>query len=92
MLRDFRHGVRQPAFTAAAVLSLALGIGLNATLFSIVNAVLLRDTAVTAPQQLVDPMAYAVACGLLLAVAVAANLVPAITAARIDPMRALRRE
>ena len=39
-----------------------------------------------------DPMAYAVACGLLLAVAAAANLVPAITAARIDPMRALRRE
>ena len=49
MLRDFRHGVRQllrqPAFTAAAVVSLALGIGLNTTLFSVVNAVLLRDTA-----------------------------------------------
>ena len=58
MLRDLRHGVRQllrqPAFTAAAVLSLALGIGLNTTLFSIVNAVLLRDTSVTAPQQLVE--------------------------------------
>ena len=58
MLRDLRHGVRQlvrqPAFTAAAVVSLALGIGLNTTLFSIVNAVLLRDTAVTAPQQLVE--------------------------------------
>jgi predicted permease len=58
MWRDLRHGgrqlVRQPAFTAAAVVSLALGIGLNTTLFSIVNAVLLRDTAVTAPQQLVE--------------------------------------
>ena len=58
MLRDLRHGVRQlvrqPAFTAAAVVSLALGIGLNTTLFSIVNAVLLRDTAVSAPQQLVE--------------------------------------
>ena len=58
MMRDLRHGIRQllrqPAFTAAAVVSLALGIGLNTTLFSIVNAVLLRDTAVTAPQQLVE--------------------------------------
>jgi hypothetical protein len=43
--RDVRLGVRQllhqPAFAAAAILSLALGIGLNTTLFSIVNAVLL---------------------------------------------------
>jgi putative ABC transport system permease protein len=58
MLRDLRHGVRQlvrqPAFTAAAVASLALGIGLNTTLFSVVNAVLLRDTAVRAPEQLVE--------------------------------------
>jgi predicted permease len=46
--------VRQPAFTAAAVASLALGIGLNTTLFSIVNAVLFRDTAVRAPEQLVE--------------------------------------
>jgi len=38
----------------------------------------------------VDPLAYAVACGVLLLVATLANLVPAMTAARIDPMRALR--
>ena len=38
----------------------------------------------------VDPVAYTIACGLLVLVATAANLFPAITAARIDPMRALR--
>jgi len=57
-LRDLRHGVRQLArqlgFAAAAIASLALGIGLNTTLFSVVNAVLLRDTAVTAPDRLVE--------------------------------------
>jgi predicted permease len=40
----------------------------------------------------VDPAAYAIACGALLLVATAANLLPALTAARIDPMRALRRD
>ena len=48
-VRDLQHGVRQllrrPGFSAAAIASLALGIGLNTTLFSVVNAVLLRDSA-----------------------------------------------
>ena len=48
-LRDLRQGARQlirrPGFSAAAIASLALGIGLNTTLFTIVNAVLLRGTA-----------------------------------------------
>jgi ABC-type antimicrobial peptide transport system permease subunit len=39
-----------------------------------------------------DPAAYGLAAGLLLAVAAAANLVPALQAARIDPMRVLRGE
>jgi predicted permease len=39
-----------------------------------------------------DPAAYAIACGLLLAVACLANLLPALSAARIDPLRALKTE
>jgi ABC-type antimicrobial peptide transport system permease subunit len=40
----------------------------------------------------IDPVAYASAAAVLLLVAAAANVVPAMSAARIDPMRALRSE
>jgi predicted permease len=57
-LRDLHHGIRQlarrPAFTLAAVGSLALGIGLTTTLFSVVNAVLLRETPIERPDELVE--------------------------------------
>jgi predicted permease len=56
--RDLRYGVRQlfqsPGFAAAAIGSLALGIGLNVTIFSIVNAVLLRGQALERPDRLVE--------------------------------------
>ncbi len=57
-LRDLRSGfqqvIRRPGFSAAAIASLALGIGLNTTLFSIVNAVLLRGSPVAEPDRLVE--------------------------------------
>ena len=57
-LRDLRFGtrqlIRQPAFSLASVGSLALGIGLTTTLFSVVNAVLLRDTPIARPEELVE--------------------------------------
>jgi predicted permease len=58
LLHDLQHGARQlikrPAFSAAAIASLALGIGLNTTLFSVVNGVLFRSSLVAEPNRLVE--------------------------------------
>ncbi|MDP1568977.1 MAG: ABC transporter permease [Vicinamibacterales bacterium] len=57
-LHDLKIGVRQlarrPGFTVAALASLALGIGLTTTLFSVVNAVLLRQTPIAEPHRLAE--------------------------------------
>jgi predicted permease len=57
MFQDLRYGVRillkDKAFTAVAVLSLALGIGANTAIFSLLDAVLLKSLPVPEPEKLV---------------------------------------
>ena len=56
--QDVRYGarmlVKNPGFTAMAVISLALGIGVNTAIFSLINTLMLRMLPVQEPEQLVE--------------------------------------
>ncbi len=58
LARDLRFALRRlaqkPAFTAIAILSLAIGIGANTAIFSLINAIILRDLPLQRPEELVD--------------------------------------
>ena len=57
IIQDIRSGIRslmkQPGFTAIAIITLALGIGANTAIFSVVNAVLLRSMSHPHAEQMV---------------------------------------
>jgi putative ABC transport system permease protein len=58
LLKDIRYALRwmarSPGFSAVAVLSLGLGVGVNTAMFSLVDSLLFRPLPVSSPGTLVD--------------------------------------
>jgi ABC-type antimicrobial peptide transport system permease subunit len=105
LLKDLRFGarslLRQRAFTSVVVITLALGIGANTTIFSVINALILMFISFWLTRLIVkllfavqptDLLTFGVATLVLLFAALLASYLPARTATKVDPIVALRFE
>jgi len=84
MLRNVHYAFRglrkSPGFTLVAVATLALGVGVNATIFSMVRSVLYRPLPVERPAELVNVYGHAVTSSSHDAISYRADGVPRVAA------------